>query len=129
MRSDFTILVVDDHPSSLYAASKLLRTAGFKTLEAATGHDALHLSSQASALLLDVNLPDLNGVEVCHRIKSDKATAKPVILMSAVYADELHRDAGLQSGADMYVSPPLDYDAIAAAFDKLLAGSQGERSQ
>jgi hypothetical protein len=124
MRARHTILVVDDHPPSLYAASRLLKDAGFNTLEAGSGEEALSLSNGASAVLLDVNLPDLNGVAVCELIKAraaQTAVRKPVILMSAVYVDELHRDAALQSGADLFVVPPLDKQHIASAFDKLLA--------
>lgn len=124
MRAQHTILVVDDHPPSLYAASRLLRDAGFRTLEAGSGEEALSLSNAASAVLIDVNLPDMNGVAVCELIKARAAQTSvrtPVVLMSAVYLDELHRDAALQAGADLFVVPPLDGPRIASAFDELLA--------
>jgi CheY-like chemotaxis protein len=122
MRSTHTILVVDDQPAALYAASKLLKKAGFQTLEASTGEDALRLAKSASAVLIDVNLPDINGVEVCQLIKAAKESAgKPVVLMSAVYVDDLHRGAAMSAGADAFVTPPLDEEPLAATFDRLLA--------
>jgi DNA-binding response OmpR family regulator len=119
VRSQHTILVVDDHRPSLYATSKMLQHAGFAVLEAGSGEEALLLADNASALLLDVNLPDLNGVAVCQRIKS--TSTKPIVLMSAVYVDALHRDAGLAAGADLYLAPPPGGEELARIFDALLA--------
>ena len=119
MRARHTILVVDDHPPTLYAASKLMKKAGFQVLQASNAEDALQLADQASALLLDVNLPDLNGVAVCRTVKM--RSNKPVAMMSAVYIDELHRDAAMQAGADVYFVQPIDGDRVASEFDRLLA--------
>ena len=118
-RADHTILVVDDQPANLYVASRLLKHAGFGVLEARTGEEAVLLSNKASALLVDVNLPDLNGVAVCRIIKH--TSTKPVVLMSAVYSDELHRGAGIDAGADLYLIPPLQGEQLTQAFDRLLA--------
>lgn len=119
VRSAHTILVVDDHAPSLYAASRLLRRAGFTVLEANNGEDAIELAKRACAVLLDVNLPDVNGVAVCETIKTN--TPKPVVLMSAVYVDELHRHAAMQAGADAYFVQPIDGEQIAVEFDRLLS--------
>lgn len=118
MRVDHTILVVDDHPPALYAASKLLQKAGFKTLEASNGEDAMELASRVSAVLMDVNLPDINGVEVCYWIKA--TCSKPIILMSAVFVDSLHREAAARAGADSYLALPLDEHELISELDRLL---------
>lgn len=94
-------------------------------MEAATGEQAMLLSSRASALLLDVNLPDINGVAVCQAVK--RYSSKPVILMSAVYTDELHQSAGLSAGADLYLTSLLEGEQLAGSFDRLLAASAGAR--
>lgn len=120
LRAGHTILVVDDHPPTLYVATRLLKQAGYQVMEAATGEEALLLSPQASALLLDVNLPDVNGVEVCQSIKTHSRST-PVVLMSAVYTDELHRYAGMSAGADLYLTSFLDGQLLASSFDRLLA--------
>src|SRR5439155_24700286 len=96
-RADHTILVVDDHPPTLYAATRLLKRSGYGVMEASTVAEAMPLSERASALLLDVNLPDTNGVAVCQAVK--RSSVKPVILMSALYTDELDQTAGLNAGA------------------------------
>jgi DNA-binding response OmpR family regulator len=113
-------LVVDDQPAALYAAAKLLQREGFKTLEAFSGSDAVNLAREVDGLLVDVNLPDLNGVAVCRAVKQ-QSPLKPVILMSTVYSDELHQEASKHAGADLYLVPPLNGGEVAAAFDRLLS--------
>src|SRR5262245_58046367 len=84
------ILVVDDNDAGRYATSRLLRQAGYEVVEAATGTDALRQTSSAhpDLVLLDVRLPDINGLEVCSRIKVNPETAStPVLQMSASVAD------------------------------------------
>ena len=66
-----TILVVDDTEASRYAVSRILRQAQFAVREAATGEEALRLAAEKPDLvILDVNLPDMSGYEVCRRIKA-----------------------------------------------------------
>jgi CheY-like chemotaxis protein len=71
--NDALILNVDDDESGRYARSRLLRQAGFAIIEAATGEQALALAAERrpALILLDVNLPDRNGFEVCRAIKQD----------------------------------------------------------
>lgn len=118
-RSSFTILVVDDVPASRYAAVRLLQLCGYRTTEASEGHECLAYAESADAVLLDVNLPDLNGVEVCRVLKS-RSPQLPVLLMSAFYVDDLHRDAGTGAGADAYLVPPMTSEELAGTLDRLL---------
>jgi len=118
-RASFTILVVDDVPASRYAAVRLLQVCGFRTTEAAEGNECLACAESSSAVLLDVNLPDLNGVEVCRVLKT-RSPHLPVVLMSAFYVDDLHREAGTSAGADAYLVPPLTPEELGATFDRLL---------
>src|SRR4051812_38192596 len=86
-RGRHTVLVVDDNPTTRYATARVIRAAGFQTVEADTGRGALLLAPQrVSAVVLDVHLPDINGFEVCHALRTDLATATlPVIHLSAAY--------------------------------------------
>lgn len=120
-RSAYTIAVVDDTDLARYAAVKMLRALGYKTVESETGEEAqLIAAGQAvSAMLLDVNLPDVNGVAVCEFIKKGPKPI-PVVLMSAVYVDELHKGAALDAGADAYLVSPLEPQELGAVFDRLL---------
>ena len=120
-RSAYTIAVVDDTDLARYAAVKMLRALGFKTVESATGEEAQLIAGRkpVSAVLLDVNLPDVNGVKVCEYIKKGPNPV-PVVLMSAVYVDELHKGVGLDAGADAYLVSPLEPQELGAVFDRLL---------
>ena len=120
-RSAFTIAVVDDHDLARYAAVKMLRSLGYKTVEADTGEEAQTIAGgkAVSAVLLDVNLPDVNGVKVCEFLKKGP-NPLPVVLMSAVYVDELHKGVGLDAGADAYLVSPLEPQELGAVFDRLL---------
>lgn len=120
--ASYSVLVVDDHAPARYALARALRAAGFTTLEAAGGAEALERAQAASAVVLDVHLPDLLGIEVCRLLRTRPATkALPIILVSAVYLDEPHRTAALAAGADAYLTPPLDTDEIVARVRDLLA--------
>src|SRR5688500_12116529 len=80
------VLNVDDYEAGRYATSRVLRQAGFDVAEAATGTDALRLvvSEHPDLVLLDVNLPDVDGFEVCRQIKTHPDTSTiPVLYLSA----------------------------------------------
>jgi CheY-like chemotaxis protein len=124
-RAAHTIAVVDDHDLARYAAVKMLRALGYRTVESATGEEAQLIagSQKISAMLLDVNLPDVNGVKVCEYLKK-APHPMPVVLMSAVYVDELHKGAAMDAGADAYLVSPLEPQELGAVFDRLLEVGQ-----
>lgn len=121
-RSQHAVLVVEDDAATRYATVRLLQAAGFRTLETASGYEALTMADKASAVLLDVNLPDVHGIEVCSLLRARDTTARlPVVLTSAVYVDELHREAGLSCGANAYLVPPLEPTFVTTTLDRLIA--------
>src|SRR5580700_11838353 len=83
------ILVVDDNPSSLYATSRILRAAGFEVIEADNGGKAMALAHQVGLLVLDINLPDVDGFEVCRQLRARSNTAYlPIVHLSATFMDK-----------------------------------------
>ncbi len=125
MNADRTVLVVDDTPAHRYLMASWLRRAGFGVVEAGTGRDALaHATTPVDAVVLDVNLPDLSGREVCRILKSDPTTAHlPVLHVSATDVDAAARTAGLEGGADAYLPEPLDRDEFLATISALSRGA------
>ncbi|HEX7004117.1 MAG TPA: ATP-binding protein [Trueperaceae bacterium] len=111
-----TILVVNDDEIGRYAMGRILRQAGFGVLEAATGNEGLELAASLPDLvLLDVNLPDISGLEVSARLKGDPATAHiPVLHISATFIDADSQVRGLESGADGYLTYPLEPPVLIA---------------
>jgi two-component system, OmpR family, KDP operon response regulator KdpE len=104
--SERRILVVDDEPQLLRALTTTLRGAGYAVESALTGEGALALaaSSRPDAIILDLVLPDLSGVEVCRELR--RWSSVPVLILSAV-GDEAQKVAALDAGADDYVTKPF----------------------
>ena len=106
-----TILVVDDNPATLYSTSRILRSAGWTVLEAATGTDALTTarSRELSLIVLDVHLPDIDGFEICRRLRADEFTAgTPVVHLSASFINDVDKVQGLEGGAVGYLTHPVE---------------------
>jgi two-component system, sensor histidine kinase and response regulator len=124
------ILNVDDHEPARYARTRVLTRAGYTVREAATGTEALELSISVrpSLVILDVNLPDVSGLEVCRRIKTDPLTAStPVLHLSASSIKPTDCVGGLDSGADTYLTEPVDSDVLLATVRALLRMHKAER--
>lgn len=127
-RADYCVLVVDDHEPARYAAARALRAAGFRTIEASAGAEALELAEYAPAVVLDVRLPDLLGFQVCRLLRANIGTASlPIVQVSAVYVSEQDKASALEAGADAYMSAPVDYGVFVGTLDELLARPRGGR--
>ncbi|WP_315127796.1 response regulator [Comamonas antarctica] len=127
-RSKHTVLVVDDNPVTCYATSRALRAAGFRTLEAGTGQEALDLSlGDISAVVLDVHLPDIGGFEVCRAMREREATsALPIVHLSAAFIAETDKVAGLDAGADAYLTHPAEPAMLVATVQALVRARLAE---
>lgn len=122
------LLVVDDHPATRYATARVMRAAGFDTLEADTGASALELAGgQLAALILDMHLPDSNGFEVCQALRRRPETANlPIICLSAAYVRDDHKVQGLDAGADAYITHPADPALLVATVRALIRARGAE---
>jgi adenylate cyclase len=110
------ILVVDDNETNRDILVTRLEAHGYQTLQAADGEEALRGVTQhhPDVVLLDVMMPNLDGLEACRRLKSDRAVAfTPVILVTAKTATQ-DIVAGLDAGADEYLIKPIDQAALVA---------------
>jgi PAS domain S-box-containing protein len=116
------VLNVDDYEAGRYATTRVLRQAGYEVIEATTGAEALEKAEEHPDLIvLDVNLPDVDGFEVCRRLKQAPSTASiPVLYLSAAYRGPEHRVQGLDLGADGYLTQPVDGRELVATVNALL---------
>ena len=117
MSSKTRILVVDDNLAVLEVISRLLRSKGYEVHTTATGLEGLRLARQwvPDLVLLDVQLPDLDGFEVCRQIKSDPALVDVfVILLSGEATSASQKAGGLDTGADEYLTKPIDAQELMA---------------
>lgn len=123
------ILNVDDYDAGRYARSKLLQQAGFRVVEAGSGADALRLlANEVPALaVVDIKLPDMNGTELCRRIKENPATAAVLVLhTSATFRRDEDRARGLDEGADGYLVEPVEPEVLVATVRALLRTRRAE---
>jgi signal transduction histidine kinase len=125
-----SILYVDDDATNRHAFTGVLQQAGFQTREAANGEEALRLAQEKPDLIvLDINLPDIDGFEVCRRIKSHPATAAiPVLHMSAVFVRSEDKTQALEGGADGYLTKPVEPREVVATVRSLLRVRQAEEA-
>jgi DNA-binding response OmpR family regulator len=118
MTSKILILNVDDYAGARHAKTRLLQNAGFLVEEASNGAEALSLVGKLRPrlVLLDVRLPDIDGREVCRQIKANQTTSMvSVIQTSAAYISPEDIAAGLESGADQYLTAPYQPDDLISA--------------
>ena len=113
------ILAIDDKADNLIALSALLRTMipDCTVFTADSGPEGLDLarSEQPDAILLDIKMPEMDGFEVCERLKADARTGPiPVIMLTALKTESRDLVRGLESGADAYLSKPVDENVLAA---------------
>lgn len=122
------VLVVDDQDAHRYTTSHALRAAGFEVIEAATGRDALRSAARhPSAIILDVNLPDMSGFEVCRKIKASPITASiPILHLSATLINTYDRVQGLEGGADAYLTHPVSAAELVASVRALIRAKKAE---
>ncbi|HYD98887.1 MAG TPA: PAS domain S-box protein [Alphaproteobacteria bacterium] len=125
------ILNVDDNPANRYVRHRLLAAEGYRVLDCGLALEALELArrERPDLVLLDIHLPDLNGIEACRRLKADPACAGMLVLQISATAGigSAWVDA-LEAGADSYLSEPVDPAVLAATVKSLLRLRRTERA-
>jgi two-component system, sensor histidine kinase and response regulator len=130
MLTPAVILNVDDNEPHRYVRDRILIDAGFTAYSAATGQQALDMAAlhHPDLILLDINLPDIDGIEVCRRLKSAPENASLLILqISASATTAPHATEALNNGADAYLAEPVDSTVLIANINALLRLRRAER--
>jgi DNA-binding response OmpR family regulator len=124
------ILNVNDDEANRYSVSRILKHAGFEVMEAANGAEALRqVETRPDLVILDVHLPDLNGFDVCRRIKRNDSTRSiPVLHLSAKHVQETDRVHGIESGADGYLCLPVEQPELLSSVRNLLRLRNAQRT-
>ncbi|MBD3306814.1 PAS domain-containing protein, partial [candidate division KSB3 bacterium] len=123
MKPHDTVLVIDDDPHFLQGIVRILQTAGYTVAGAATAQEGLRMAHEMhpELILLDVDLPDGNGIELCHHVKTDPALdGVLVIFVSGTKTASNHQAAGLESGADGYILKPIPKRELLARVQAML---------
>lgn len=125
----FTVLVVDDDPSVRMLVPNLLRSKGFETIKASNGCEAIEQtqSRRPDLILLDINMPEMNGLEACAKIKESADTADiPVIFMTSLGNDS-DRLKGFEVGGEDYVIKPINHHELLARMQRFVDAKQRPR--
>ena len=125
------ILVVDDEPDAIELIRFNLKASGYEVLTAEDGEEALAKARKFSPdmILLDVMLPELDGLEVCKILRRDPATASLPIIMLTAKASEIDRVLGLEFGADDYVTKPFSPRELMLRVRNLLKRKESSKEE
>ena len=122
MRTPPCILIVDDEPINLDILQTRLAVHGYEILTATNGEEALAIASaqQPDLILLDIMMPKMDGIDVCRQLKADASLPFMPIVMVTAKADSKDVVAGLEAGADEYLTKPVDQAALVARVKSML---------
>ncbi len=124
------ILIVDDEPDLLELIEYNLTQSGYQVTTANNGTNALQLaqSSVPDLIVLDVMMPELNGIEVAKRLRTQTQTSSIPIIMLTAKAEEVHELQGLDAGADDYITKPFSMQILLARIQSLARRSNFQSS-
>ncbi|MEM1404114.1 MAG: response regulator [Pseudomonadota bacterium] len=118
------ILLVEDNELNRDMLRRRLQRAGYETLLAADGQEALNVvkASRPSLVLLDMNLPVLDGWTVCQRIREDDSVSDTPVIALTAHAMAEDREKAMDAGCDDYATKPIDFPDLLEKIGRLLAG-------
>jgi PAS domain S-box-containing protein len=129
--TDVSVLVVDDNAATRYATSHVLRSVGYQVVTASSGSEALDIAWQAppDLIVLDINLPDIDGFQVCRELRARPETRRtPITYLSATFVDDADKIIGVDAGADGYLTHPVEAPVLIATVRALLRARRAEEA-
>ena len=122
-----TVLIVEDNEKNMKLARDVLQAKGYTTLEAVTGEDGVKLAKEKKPdlVLMDIQLPDISGIEALKQIRADTRTARiPVIALTASVTPT-DRSQITEAGFDAFLAKPIVLREFLDTVKRLLEGSRG----
>jgi two-component system cell cycle response regulator DivK len=120
----FTVLYIEDNPDSRILVQRVLESRNYRFIWAANGLDGIKkaIHEKPDAILLDINLPDIDGYEVARKLRGETSNQLMYIPIIAITANALRGDAekALAAGCDMYLSKPIDIRDLWARIEEYL---------
>jgi two-component system, cell cycle response regulator DivK len=121
------ILYIEDNPDNLLLVKRVLEASGYEFLEAKNGLDGLQIAENQhiDLILLDINLPDIDGYEVARRLRSSQDSHLTYVPIIAITANALKGDAekALEAGCDVYMSKPINIRELRARVEAFIPSS------
>ena len=118
------VLVVEDNERNMKLFRDVLQASGYRTLEATTGEQAVELATEhrPDLVLMDIQLPDIDGVEALDRLRADERTASVPVLALTAQAMEGDRERFLAAGFDGYLSKPVNIADLVSTVKRYCEG-------
>jgi CheY-like chemotaxis protein len=119
----YTILVAEDFDDTRTMLKRALQSGGYRVVEAANGREAVELVKQdcPDLILMDLNMPEMDGLEAAARIRECKELCKNVAILAITAHDTYGmKEAALEAGCDGYLTKPIDFDRLETIFNRLL---------
>jgi len=122
------IVVIDDNPATLYSTSRILEAGSFEVRSCMTGFEGLSaVDASVDALVVDINLPDIDGIEIVRRLRAGPDTrALPIIHLTSTKIEDADRVEGLDAGSDAYLTHPVHPQVLLATVRTLLRARNAE---
>jgi CheY-like chemotaxis protein len=122
------ILLIEDNPQNRYLTSFLLQRHGFEVVQAETGAEGLELAARVlpDLILLDIQLPGMDGHTVARLLKADSKLSRIPIVAVTSYAMVGDREKCLEAGAEGYIEKPIDPDTFVTEIERFLRRADGE---
>lgn len=119
-----SILVVDDNAQNLKLARVMLRTEGYEVRTAVDAEEALELLAgyTPDLILMDIQLPGMDGLELTRRLKGDPARRKILVIALTAYAMKGDHERALAAGCDGYLAKPIDVETLSTTVGAMLSG-------
>ena len=121
-----TALIVEDHPEQAELVARILGMRAYQSIVAENGEIALRMAKERlpDVVLLDLMLPDINGFDVCRRLRTDRSTMLIPVVMLTALNDVQHKVHGFRVGANAYLTKPYGVDALFEAISSACAWRQ-----
>lgn len=118
------ILIVDDEPHMLRITDFSMKKAGYTTITARNGREAINLAQSAlpDLIVMDVSMPEMDGIAALKELKASASTAKIPVIMLTSRGQNLTRDEAEHSGAALYVTKPFSPSALASEVRRIMDG-------
>jgi two-component system cell cycle response regulator DivK len=118
------VLIVEDNEKNMKLVRDILQAVGYEPLEATTGEEALAVAAESAPalILMDIQLPDLDGATALQRLRADERTAGIPVLALTAQAMQGDRERFLAAGFDGYLSKPVDVDELIATVQSYCDG-------
>jgi DNA-binding response OmpR family regulator len=125
------VMVVDDEPEIVKMVTKIMEARGHRVTTARDGAEAIETAERElpDVMILDLNLPKIDGFEVCKRLKTGEKTKKiPIVMLTAAYVSVQDADRGVGVGADEYVIKPFLREVLVHNVERLLSAAAAAAS-